>query len=399
VTVIPRNRDLTFSVISGYWALLCALASAHLFYRWTNGLAATLSITLAYSVCLLACLYPSQLHAALESRLRGFARFTAVVLSAAAVALAASIYFFYPFLNVQTPGAGSDRDDALLLAAQALFRLEPPYAQFTYLGNTITPYPGAVLIAAPFVWLGNVAWQNLFWLAILSCLMIHRYRSNVGSLAVPTSLFILVLTPEALRETLTGGDLLTNGIYVALALWWLCDVICTPSRDRVWVAGASLLLGIAVVSRPQYALVGALAIALAYRERGLSYAARIVLLVGGSAALTLFPVWVWLGDGFYPTSILRKLDVPGLAQAKWINGFFTLTLLLLLCVKVTQKRVMWFAALLTSLPLLFMQALSLLFTGRVSLPSLGMLLNAMPFVALAWLEYRTKVGARLHSID
>jgi hypothetical protein len=71
--------------------------------------------------------------------------------------------FIYPKANIHTPMRGSDRDDALLDATSALLRGEFPYSRPTYLGNPITPLPGALLLAVPFVLAGNAALANALW--------------------------------------------------------------------------------------------------------------------------------------------------------------------------------------------------------------------------------------------
>src|SRR5215470_16981462 len=72
----------------------------------------------------------------------------------------------YPIVNTHIPGIGSDDDDALNIAVAELFHGRYPYYARTYLGNLIHHFPGAFLLAAPFVALGSSAIQNLAWLAV-----------------------------------------------------------------------------------------------------------------------------------------------------------------------------------------------------------------------------------------
>ena len=81
------------------------------------------------------------------------------------VLLAVAFGVIYPIANRGVSG-GSDRDEALNIAAAALWRGENPYYQRTYLGNVVSPLPGAILLAEPFVAIGNSAYGNLFWLAL-----------------------------------------------------------------------------------------------------------------------------------------------------------------------------------------------------------------------------------------
>lgn len=71
----------------------------------------------------------------------------------------------------------SDGDDAIELAINELRAGHYPYYAKTFLGNPITPMPGALLLALPFYLLGNATLQNLFWLAVFFMLVAWHYRS------------------------------------------------------------------------------------------------------------------------------------------------------------------------------------------------------------------------------
>ncbi len=81
------------------------------------------------------------------------------------VALVVVFAVVYPHANRHAGLAGSDRDDAANIATRHLLHLQYPYSTPTYLGNLINQLPGALFLDAPFVLLGNSAYQNLFWLA------------------------------------------------------------------------------------------------------------------------------------------------------------------------------------------------------------------------------------------
>jgi len=82
--------------------------------------------------------------------------------------LIAAFIVLYPVARSGLFGPGSDRDDALNVALQALLSGHYPYYAQTYLGNPPTPMPGALLLALPFFALGTSAWQNLFWLPVFA---------------------------------------------------------------------------------------------------------------------------------------------------------------------------------------------------------------------------------------
>jgi hypothetical protein len=66
----------------------------------------------------------------------------------------------YPIANSHIPGTGSDDDDAMNIAVFELCHGHNPYYARTYLGNVIHHFPGAFLLAAPFVLLWTSALQN-----------------------------------------------------------------------------------------------------------------------------------------------------------------------------------------------------------------------------------------------
>ena len=70
----------------------------------------------------------------------------------------------YPIANSGAFGVGSDRDEALNIATTDLLNGRYPYYQKTYHNNPITPMPGSLFLAVPFVLAGNSAYQNFFWL-------------------------------------------------------------------------------------------------------------------------------------------------------------------------------------------------------------------------------------------
>ena len=76
-----------------------------------------------------------------------------------------------------------------------------PYTATTYLGNPITPLPGALLLAAPFWWVtGSAAWQNVAWTLLLLPVLNGGFRLRPA----PTALWVLAVLGglEVLREFL-----------------------------------------------------------------------------------------------------------------------------------------------------------------------------------------------------
>src|SRR5207244_4303121 len=78
---------------------------------------------------------------------------------------------------------------------------------------------------------GNSAYQNLFWLP----LAFLRTRIAVASTAVALLLswLVLAVSPGAMREVLTGGDLLANSLWVPLLMM---AVLVTARTGRARLA-------------------------------------------------------------------------------------------------------------------------------------------------------------------
>jgi len=208
----------------------------------------------------------------------------------------------YPRADAGAFGAGSDRDDALNIGISRLLQGLYPYDAVTYFGNKITPMPGALLIAAPF-WLvfGNAAVQNLFWVPLTFPLL----RSLSHDLGEAFCLWVtLFAAPGVLREVVSGGDLVVNAIYVALAL----RLVVASAQRRLWlqVVGA-VGLGVALSSRPNFWLVLPLLLAYLWRTRGpLQALLTVGCATAVSAALTL-PFYLADPAGFSPLHVMAKV--------------------------------------------------------------------------------------------
>jgi hypothetical protein len=161
----------------------------------------------------------------------------------------AVVLFVYPRVNVHTPMHGSDRDDALLDATSALLHGHYPYGQPTYLGNPITPMPGALILAIPFVLLGNVGLANVFWCGALFLVLRWLLHDSRPALVV---LAIALLSPEVMHEIATGGDMFANGVYVGIFLLLVAQAARSSEKSWLRKAGAAALLGVGLSSRPTY---------------------------------------------------------------------------------------------------------------------------------------------------
>lgn len=224
----------------------------------------------------------------------------------------------YPIANAGTVGGGSDGDDALNLAVSNLLRGQYPYYGKTYLDNPISPLPGAVFLAAPFVMLGSSAYQNLFWLVLFFVFMRTYLKSARRALVLLGAL--LVFSPIILYLLVTGNDYLANSIYV---LVFLLGLVMVVSRDGPggWKPFLfAVLLGIGFSSRANFLLLLPLVPAALRTVSGWNVAWRYTGIVCLSCAIVTLPFWVYDPAGFSPLHTLYKLGRLEriLPMARWI---------------------------------------------------------------------------------
>jgi hypothetical protein len=223
------------------------------------------------------------------------------------VATVLAFAVLYPISNSGIVGLGSDRDEALDVALRELLHGSYPYYALTYLNNTLTPAPGALLLALPFFLIGTSALQNLFWLpAFLYYSRYLLFRDPVASLAF-YSIFILAC-PGALREFVTGGDYLVNAIYVAIAVGLVARAH-ERSCSRLTRWSIYIFLAVAVSSRAFYGVViPVLAVFVGQRD-GLRaaiefacFTALFILVING-------PFYAYDPPNFAPLALGRRLWV------------------------------------------------------------------------------------------
>lgn len=223
---------------------------------------------------------------------------------------------FFPLANHHTAGAGSDRADALHLAVSALLHGHYPYRALTYLGNPITPLPGAVLLAVPFFLIGNVSLQNLLWLALF--LGFSRWFFGTRSAAVAYVLILLGASASNLDDFVVGGDFLINAIYVCIAM-----ALVSATHDSVnanWKQIASaVFLGVAIDSRPVYFVVVPLLVAYVWQRCDRAAALRLLMISGAVAASLSVPFYLYDPAHFSPFHVRNKLDfLPAWLHAVWL---------------------------------------------------------------------------------
>jgi hypothetical protein len=199
--------------------------------------------------------------------------------------LAGIFVLVYPWENGKGPGRSSDRDDGLNIAVGRLLEGRSPYYPPDPRAGPLSVLPGAILLATPFAAAGNSGWQNLPWLAVL----LGGLAAAGGSRGRALAWFVLLLglSPSIQYEFISGGDMLANGIYAGAAL--VLAVVASAGsgyaglrRIASWrLLAAAGFLGIALASRPNFLLLGPLAVMAAGLAGGWRAGLALGLVAGG----------------------------------------------------------------------------------------------------------------------
>jgi hypothetical protein len=260
-------------------------------------------------------------HASLRARIEAVDRRTAYVLTVALlVALVGAFAVLYPMANAGErswlspsglKGGGSDRDEALNLGAAALLHGHYPYYVLTQLSNPISDLPGSLLLAAPFVLLGNAAWQNIVWFAVYLYIASRVMGDVRWALALGASL--LLISPVVAHDLVTGGDLGANTTMVLSALLLLRHVAGRAAAS--WqIAAASAWLGLTLSSRLTFFLLLPLLAVEISHVAGVRRAAASLLATGLTAAAITLPFYVHDPGAFSPLIVQNKFAQFGDAR-------------------------------------------------------------------------------------
>lgn len=231
-------------------------------------------------------------------------RISTLLVGVVVVGVTGVMLLLYPLANSERLGPGSDRDEALNQATTSLLQGDYPYYQLTYLNNPITPMPGALLLAAPFVALtGSSIWQIPFWLIAFVVVLRRWFFDSRFLLLLLLSIF--VLAPKVDHEIVTGGDFVTNAMYVLVAFVLLIESAARPRL--IFTVLAALLAGITLSSRMNWLLLlPLLAAAIAERTnwRTALWTVGVVVLTFGAVTL---PWYLYDPAGFSPLHTANKL--------------------------------------------------------------------------------------------
>jgi hypothetical protein len=279
-------------------ALLLAFPSTGFIQKYTGMAGVTAYVAGVIGLVFLTAHATRRISPWLSRHFRGIAVLAVAMLAAGFVVL-------HPFEDGRGPGKSSDRDEGLEMAVTRLAAGETPYYPSNWIAGPLSVLPGSILLASPFVALGNSGYQNVFWLAAFLFAAAKFLRDRAAALwllAVP-----LALSVAAQYEFVSGGDLIANGIFIAvfflfaLTAW---DSTTSPAWQR-WAA--CLLVGVGLASRANFLLLYPLFGAALWRLAGM----RKAVLMGSITCLTtaaiILPFYLHDPTGFTPLGSRNKL--------------------------------------------------------------------------------------------
>jgi hypothetical protein len=218
--------------------------------------------------------------------------------------LIAAFAVVYPLANSGRFGGGNDSDEALNQATRALLHGRYPYLERTYLGNEISPMPGSLLLAVPFVLLGNGVYQSFFWIPAGAYLLWLFWERRTAR----TLLFVwlvLAACPAILHQLVTGGD------YTANALMILVPAILLVREGSPASFGTQLAvavwLGVALSSRANFAFIVPLVFSRLWQVHGRSRAVALTGATLGAALAVTLPFFLANPGEFSPLHTRTKL--------------------------------------------------------------------------------------------
>lgn len=243
-----------------------------------------------------------------------------------ALGLIMAFFLLYPLESSGRFGLGSDRDEALNIAVTELVAWRYPYYPTTHLNGPITPLPGAILLALPWVIIGNSAYQNFFWLALFF-IVLKRFLLPVKGATLLLVWIILAASPAVAYEWISGGDLLANNLYIFIFSLLAMKIVPVPTHP-IWIKGCiAILLGLSLSSRPNFLFLLPVFFSTLRLRSGFKPALFFTIFVLFISGLITIPFFLYDPQGFSPLHLLNKFSVfePTISYAGQIITGLTLT--------------------------------------------------------------------------
>lgn len=231
------------------------------------------------------------------------------------IVLVAAFIVVYPLATSGIVAGGSDRDEALNIATTELLAGRYPYYPRTVVpglphqlgldGHLISPLPGSLLLAIPFVLLGNGAYQNFLWIFLF--FLTVRWHLKDGRAALLLVWTMLVLSPICLHEVVTGGDLLANSLWILIFALLMVKLVPNPHTNPVAKVALAILLGVGLSSRPNFVLLLPLVFSMLGQRAGWPRATKYMTLTCLVFAAVTLPFYLYDPQGFSPLHTYDKL--------------------------------------------------------------------------------------------
>ena len=223
----------------------------------------------------------------------------AVRLGAATLLLLLTAFaIVYPLANAGAFGPGSDADDAIDVGARALLRGEIPVLRPYLSGKPDLPVPWCVAARGAVRRGGDECTSRV---VLAGCLLLFA-RHLIGDARIAlVALWVMVgLSPVVVQELLVGTDHLANAIYVLIPATMLVRSVHPGEHARrrslVWAA----LLGVALSSRPNFALLLPLVLGSLTQAAGFATAVRLTAVAALAYAVVTVPFFLFDPAGFSP---------------------------------------------------------------------------------------------------
>jgi hypothetical protein len=223
--------------------------------------------------------------------------------------LLACFFLLHPYEDQRGPGRSSDRDEGLELAVSRMVDGKTPYYPQNDVVGPLSLLPGAILLSVPFVLTGSVGLQNWVWLGIFLGLLAWHLRERTSALVLIVA--SLALSPAAQYEFVSGGDMLANGIYVAVFLYLAIRCWTSTRLSPAASTAAAVVLGLGLASRANFILLLPLFSALVWRASGIQRAVAAGSLVLITYSAVILPFYLMDPGAFTPLMSRDKLAVAG----------------------------------------------------------------------------------------
>lgn len=234
------------------------------------------------------------------------------VLVACLVGLMATHLSLHPFEDGRGPLRSSDRDEALEQAVGRWLKGDYPYYLESSVAGPLSVLPGGILLALPFVIVGKVGLINVFWLA--GFLWVLRKEFGSASLALWLLVWSIGVCPAALYEFVSGGDVMANGIYVAVGVWGCLRLWSADTMQIFPAVFIAAFFGVAVASRANFPLICPLVMAWIWQRSGWRRAVSCAAVTGGVSLGLILGFYWWDPESFTPFLSRSKLMIPGASE-------------------------------------------------------------------------------------